>query len=51
MSDILHGLNASRTNYGEIPPLYVYSGVHVVVGRPPVLMLHGKVDEVLSASV
>ena len=46
MSDVSHGVNASKTNNGAITPVSVDTGVHFVVGTAPVQMVNGKVNEV-----
>ena len=43
MSDVSHGVNASKTNNGAITPVSVDTGVHFVVGTAPVQMVNGKV--------
>ena len=50
MSDVSHGVNASKTNNGAITPVSVDTGVHFVVGTAPVQMVNGKVNEVIMAS-
>lgn len=50
MSDVSHGVNASKTNNGAITPASVDTGVHFVVGTAPVQMVNGKVNEVIMAS-
>ena len=44
MSDVSHGVNASKTNNGAITPVSVDTGVHFVVGTAPVQMVNGKVN-------
>ena len=50
MSDVSHGVNASKTSNGTITPVSVDTGVHFVVGTAPVQMVNGKVNEVIMAS-
>lgn len=50
MSDVSHGVNASKTSNGAITPVSVDTGVHFVVGTAPVQMVNGKVNEVIMAS-
>lgn len=50
MSDVSHGVNASKTSNGAITPVSVDTGVHFVVGTAPVQMVDGKVNEVIMAS-
>lgn len=45
MSDVSHGVNASKTNNGAITPVSVDTGVHFVVGTAPVQMVNGKVNQ------
>ena len=42
MSDVSHGVNASKTSNGAITPVSVDTGVHFVVGTAPAQMVNGK---------